>query len=322
MMKPAQRVIKLDFASIPKRKIQRYLFDIAGDGLGDPITIPVFALSSEKKGPVVCVTAAVHGNEINGVRVIQRLFREVDMKSFTGTLIGVPVVNVPAFLQGVRSFDQRADMNHVMPGEERGNMTQIYAHRFFTRIISQCEYLIDLHTASFGRVNSYYVRADMTNPTVRKMAQLLNPEIILHNKGASGTLRSAASQKGIFAVTAELRDPYKFQKKIIFDSLTGVKNILSHLGMQNIPIIGPREKPIICEKSYWMYTDQGGLLTVVPSVLTQVKEGEIIARVRNIFGDILREYSASQSGIVIGKSINPVNQTGSRILHLGILRQK
>lgn len=322
MVKRIEPILRLDFKKIPKNKIMRYHFEIAADGLGNPIYLPVFALSGKQEGPTVCVTAALHGNEINGIRVIQRLFKEIDITTFRGTLIGVPVVSVPAFLRGARNFDERVDLNHVMPGNSQGDMTSIYASRFFQRIISQVDSLIDLHTASFGRVNSYYVRADLQNSTIKKMASLLNPEIILHDEGTKGSLRRAATDRGILALTAELRDPYKFQKKIIKDAVVGVINILSFLRMVDNSIIPAKKDPIVCSHSYWLHTTQGGLLTVVPSILALVKKDEIIARVRNIFGEVLREYTAPEKGIVIGKSVNPVNQTGSRILHLGIPQKK
>jgi uncharacterized protein len=320
--KEIKHVIKCNVADAPIGKITRYNFEIAADGLGSPIYIPVLIAKGKGDGPTICITAALHGNEINGIRVVQRLFEALDMKALSGTIIGVPVVNIPGFLRGERNFDNRVDLNHVMPGKDKKNMSSIYAFRFYQRIVSQCNYLIDLHTASFGRINSYYVRADTDNKSILKMAKLMNPEIILHSKGGQGTLRRAATDRGILAITAELRDPYKFQKKIIKDALEGVLNILTFLKMQRKPIVRKRERPIICERSYWVYTTQGGFLTVGPRVLTTVKKGETIARVRNVFGDLLREYEAPEGGIVIGKSINPVNQTGSRILHLGVPKKE
>jgi uncharacterized protein len=206
-----------------------------------------------------------------------------------------------------------------MPGKENGNRSDIYANRIFKRIISQFDYLIDLHTASFGRINSFYVRADLSNQTISKMAELLGPEVILHNPGSIGTIRRAATDIGIPSITVELRDPYKFQKKIIKDGAIGIHNILRYLQFEPGEVmVNPGST--LCKNSYWIYTTVGGLLTVVPSLLTKVKKGDVIARVRDIFGDVIKEYVAPEDGIVIGKSVSPINQTGSRIIHLGILK--
>jgi uncharacterized protein len=317
-MKKVEQVIRHSFKNTPSGKISKYNFEIAADGLGSAICIPVLIAKGKIDGPTMCITAALHGNEINGIRVIQRVFDALDLKNLAGTIVGVPVVNVPGFLRGERNFDNRVDLNHVMPGKDRGNMSRVYAFRFFDRIVSPCNYLIDLHTASFGRINSYYIRANTHNKEIMKMVKLMNPEIILHDKGTPGTLRRAAADKGILTFTVELRDPYKFQKKVIKEGAEGILNILAALKMQKSKVRGKKINPIICQKSYWMYTTQGGVLTVGPQILTKVRKNETIARVRNIFGDLLREYKAPEDGIVIGKSINPVNQTGSRILHLGI----
>jgi predicted deacylase len=80
----------------------------------------------------------------------------------------------------------------------------------------------------------------------------------------------------------------------------------------------PVENTILCDDSYWIYTDEGGILQVFPKVRDFVRRGELIAEVRTVFGNTVKQYAAPEDGIVIGKSVDPINQTGSRILHLGV----
>jgi uncharacterized protein len=195
----------------------------------------------------------------------------------------------------------------------------VYAHRLVDRVIRHFDYLIDLHTASFGRVNSYYIRADMKDEVTREMAILQNAQIVVHNPPSDGTLRGAADALGVHAVTLEVGDPNTFQKGVIRSGLTGIHNLLVHLEMTAGHIEEPVSPPLICERSFWMYTDTGGILSVLPQVTAAVQAGEHIATLRDIFGNQLREYEAPESGIVIGKSVNPINQTGGRVIHLGIL---
>ena len=150
------------------------------------------------------------------------------------------------------------------------------------------------------------------------MARLQNPDIILHNPPNDGTFRGAASNLGIHAITLELRDPHVFQSGVIEDALIGIRNILYDLDMLDGAILCPAVSTTLCERSYWMYTDEGGILEVLPKVRNLIKKGDLIAKVRTIFGKTSREYYAPEDGIVIGKSVSPINQTGSRILHLGI----
>ena len=81
------------------------------------------------------------------------------------------------------------------------------------------------------------------------------------------------------------------------------------------------EDTALCKRSYWIYSDTGGIMAVHPKVTDLVKKGEVIATLRNIFGDVVKEYQAPEDGIVIGKSANPVGQTGSRILHFGTIAE-
>ncbi|MEL7221576.1 MAG: succinylglutamate desuccinylase/aspartoacylase family protein [Bacteroidota bacterium] len=270
-------------------------------------------------GPILGLTAAVHGNELNGIPVIQRLFNEVEVDELRGTIVGVPVVNVPSFMRKRRRFNDGVDINHIMPGKADGNVSQVYAYRFFERMVKHFDYLLDLHTASHGRINSYYIRADMDIPIVREMALLQNADIIVHNPPSDGTLRGAADEIGIPAITLEVGNPNTFQKRLIRSGVTGIHNVLCHLQMVDDEIEEAKKEAIQCPSSFWMYTDRGGLLTIFVELREQLKKDQLVASLRDIFGNKIKDYYAPCDGVVIGKSISPVNQTGGRIIHLGRL---
>ncbi len=314
---PIIRQLEIDKA--PTGKISRYWLQLVKDGMGVPIHIPIIVAKGNKQGKTLGVTAAVHGNELNGIPVIQRLFKEIDVNTLCGSIVGVPVVNVPSLLRKKRRFIDGSDLNHIMPGHPDGTVSQVYAWRIVNRILKQFDFLIDLHTASNGRINSYYIRADMEDATVKKMALLQNAQIIVHNPPSDGTLRGAADEMGIPAITLEVGNPNTFQKGMIRDGLTGVHNFLGHFGMTDSEVEEQSEETVMCKNSYWIYTDTGGILTVYPQVTDIVKKGDSIATIRNIFGDTVKDYFAPEDGIIIGKSVNPINQTGGRILHLGIM---
>lgn len=310
---------KLDIEKAPKGEITRYWVHLISDGMGNGMNVPVFVARGLEDGPVLGVTAAVHGDELNGIPAIQRLFGELDATELRGVVVGVPVVNVPSFMRKQRRFNDGTDLNHIMPGKIDGNVSQVYAYRVFHRIIHQFEYLLDLHTASLGRVNSYYVRADMSEPITKKLAELQNAQIVVDNPPSDGTLRGAAAEMGIHAITLEVGNPNRFQKKMIRSGLIGIHNVLAHLKMTDDEIEIPETPTIYCPNSKWIYTDTGGLMSVIPEVTQKVQRGELIATIRNVFGDIRANYYAPNDGIVIGKSVSPVNQTGGRVLHLGMI---
>jgi len=100
--------------------------------------------------------------------------------------------------------------------------------------------------------------------------------------------------------------------------MTGVFNAMAYLKMLEVPIEAPQHPAVYCRNSYWMYTDTGGFLRVLPELAEQVEKGQLIAIQTNVFGDVVREYHSPDDGIVIGKSDHPVNRSGGRILHLGL----
>lgn len=313
------REIKIDH--FPKGQISETWVHIINNGIGEPIRIPIIIARGMEDGPVLGLTAALHGNELNGIPVIQKLIADLDVNELKGTIVGVLVANVPGLLLEQRQFNDGNDLNHLAPGKKNGNQSQLFMYRLFERVIKQFDYLIDLHTASFGRTNTYYIRAEMADPVTSRMARLQNPEIILNHPPSDTTMRGQAVKFGIKAITLELKDPHLFQHDVIEGSLIGVRNILYDLNMLQGEILCPVQHTVLCDKSYWIFTDEGGILNVIPKLGDWLKKGELIAEIKTIFGKTVKQYFCPEDGIVIGKSINPINQSGSRILHLGIKPQ-
>ena len=318
-MEEAQITRFLELDEVEHGEIKRFWIDLVGNGIGQSILVPAIMAKGKKDGPVLGLTAVVHGNELNGLKVVQNVIKSIDVENLAGSVVGIPVVNVPSILNQERRFIDGEDLNRLFPGKSNGNVSEVYANRIVERIISRFNYLIDLHTASFGRINSYYIRANMEDEVNRQLAILQDAQIILHNKGKDGTLRAAAEELGIKSITVEVGNPNRFQPGMIDSGLEGIFNVMRYLKM--LPeegILDMEDKAIHCAKSYWIYADRGGLLDVHPELVEHVKKGDLIAVTRNVFGDKIREYFAPEDGVVIGKSTHPVNQTGGRILHLGI----
>jgi hypothetical protein len=313
-------VSSLDLESFAPGEYHRVRMVMTENATGNETLIPVLVCRSANPGPVVGITAVVHGNELNGIQVIHRLVSAISAEILLrGTLIAVPIVNVPGYLNTQREFEDGQDLNRIMPGNAKGNNGELYAFRFIDRVARYFDYLIDLHTASFGRANALYVRADMTDPVSARMARLIAPQIIVHNTGRDGTLRSAMADRGAKAITVEVGDPHRFQHGLVQSTRLGIQDVLEYLEM--IPDLEhPRDNEIIeCHHSYWMYTDRGGVLEVFPEVASRVRKGELMARLYNVWGDLVREYEAPEDTVVVGKSTNPAAHAGSRVVHLGVI---
>ncbi len=320
-------VPELKVSELARGEVHRLALELVYDALGRSIRIPVMVVRGKSEGPVFGITAVMHGNELNGIPTIHRLFSRLDPQTISGTVVGVPVINVPAYLARARTMREGMDLNRVMPGDEKGNSGEIYAYRLMERLVSRFDYLLDLHTASFGRENALYVRADLDNDVTQKMAHLQDPDIIVHNEAKDGTLRGAAMDQGIPSITVEIGSPHRFERKLVRDSILGIESVLVEF---NVLPEQPRtpglatdvdasNNPVVCRRSSWLYTQHGGLLEVIPKVTDVVEQDEVIARVRNVFGDVLAQYKSPAKAIVIGKSVHPVAESGSRIAHLGFL---
>ena len=322
----AQETIdNINLDTIEPNQTKQFWLILIDDGFSQPVSVPVLIAKGKYPGPILGLTAAIHGNELNGIKVIQKLFEDINTEELHGTIIAIPGLNNLSIQQDKRLFIDDDDLNRNFPGKANGNNSQQYVYQINKKIISKIEYLIDMHTASFGRVNSLYVRADMNDEKMKNMALLQDADIVLNSKGPSagvasegGTIRDEAMSQGIPSITIEYGNPQVYQSDMIERGVIGVKNVMSWLKMQNFEV-SKREIAVRCKKSYWIYVDKGGLLEVPVELNQMVEKGEVIGILRNPFGDIIKEYTCPEKGIVIGKSTNPVNTNGGRIIHLGIL---
>jgi len=208
-------------------------------------------------------------------------------------------------------------LNKCFPGQRTGYRGNQYAWYFTQRFVTKITHLIDLHTASHGRQYSLYVRTNMNNSVCKQMALLQGPQIAVHT-GPDGSLREAAINLGKPAITVEIGNSSSFQKAYIMHALQGVENVLSYLGMIHESIETP-EAPTICVNSRWYFAEHGGTLQVKPTINQWIKKGDVIALVRNIFGDLMHRYVAQEDGVVIGRNVDPICQSGDRLILLGLV---
>lgn len=320
---PLVENIQLD--SLKQGQVHQFYLKMGQNATGSPLKIPVLVAKGASDGPVLGLTAAIHGNELNGIAVIHKLFKTIEATEIKGTVIAIPGLNPLAIESNQREFTDGVDLNRIFPGDSAGNRSEQWVYRLAQKIIPLFDYHIDLHTASFGRINSLYGRGDMNDSDLAQLLPLLNPDIIVSNKGtasfgsASGlTLRAYALSLGIKSITVEYGDPQVIQPEMVIRGVEGLKNIMRYLGMVTGEVV-MTQTPLICSKSYWVYTDKGGYLEVLVELNQKVTQGQPIALLTDAFGNLIAEYTAPEDGVVIGKSTNPVVINGGRILHLGIL---
>lgn len=314
------QVEHLDLSSITQNSKQYFKLNLIENALGDSWHIPVM-VAKGKPGKTVGVTAAIHGNELNGIPTIHSLWKKIDVNKLNGTIIFVPVTNTPGFLNGTREFYDGRDLNRLMPGKKSGTSSERYGFALIEKLAQYFDYHFDLHTASEGRINSFYIRANLEYSITKKLAHILSPQIIVNHPGVKGSFRLACEKMNIPSLTIELGDPNLFQLHHIKPAYYGLLKVFYELGLiddfdeKN----GDKQSPFVCRNSYWMYAKQGGILQVYPELIEEVKKGQKIALITNVFGEKVTEIKAKHDGIVIGKATYPVCQEGSRVVHIGYL---
>ena len=285
------------------------------DGLA--ASVPVLVVNGAQPGPVLCVTAAVHGDELNGIEMVRSLLYNIEPTKLRGTVVGVPIVNLDGFRRNSRYLTDRRDLNRFFPGNPRGSSASRIAYEFFNKVILNCEILVDLHTGSFHRTNLPQLRANLKNDDVRELAEGFGDMVILHSAGSKGTLRRAATEYGIPSVTLEAGEPLRLQKKAVERGVKGLRYLLAHKKMY-----GKRNSRFVREphyyKSTWIRADQAGILFSKVSLGERVKPGEVLGTITDPITNVRTEITSPYTGRVLGMALDQVLMPGFAAFRIGI----
>ncbi len=280
-----------------------------------PVFIPVTVLHGRRPGPVVYITAAVHGNELNGVEMVRHVRALVDPRELRGTLVLVMIANPIAFLTMTRDLPDGRDLNRFFPGRDRGSMASHIAGALFTKIVRLCDYGIDLHTAGAGRTNLPHVRADMRSPVLRRLATAFGCEVVFDLPGEEGTLRRAATRAGVPTIVYEAGEPLKFQRNLIRRGVEGIRNVLADLRMYDFDRRSPPFQ-IVVEDHRWIRAQKGGILILNVRPGDLVEKGSVLAVNTKPFGTEVNRLEAPYTGLVVGCTTIPMVIPGSAVCHL------
>ncbi|MBZ0173416.1 MAG: succinylglutamate desuccinylase/aspartoacylase family protein, partial [Phycisphaerales bacterium] len=212
---------------------------ISEDYAGEDVSIPVQVWRGNKDGPTVCITAAVHGDEINGTGAIRHIISQRPFKIIAGTLVLVPVVNMPGFQRHTRYLPDRRDLNRSFPGSTTGSLAARMASSFFGKVVTRCDYGIDLHTAAVRRTNFPNVRADMTSDRLAGFARAFGTELIVSGKGPKGSLRASACKIGCATLILEAGEVWRVEQGVVEYAVRGIENCLRYLGMTAGEVVEP-----------------------------------------------------------------------------------
>jgi predicted deacylase len=280
------------------------------------LSLPVEVVHGSRPGPRIWLSAAVHGDEINGVEIIRQVLEKLDPEALRGAVIAVPIVNVFGFIDQSRYLPDRRDLNRSFPGSERGSLAARLAHLFMTEVISSCGYGIDLHTGSNHRTNLPQIRANLRDPEARRLAEAFAAPVLIDAHSRDGSLRQAAAESGIHVLVYEAGEPLRFDPEGIQLGVQGILRVLSALGIRRRL---KRSKPrpfFTVAKSRWIRARQSGILRLQAQLGDRVLRRQRLGSIANAFGDNLVAVTAPFDGLVIGHTNNPLVNQGDAVLHL------
>ena len=284
---------------------------------GLALPTPVLVIHGAKEGPTVCLTSAIHGDELNGIEVVRRVMYDIDPSKLSGTLIGVPIVNLQGFQRTSRYLSDRRDLNRFFPGQPNGSLASRIAYSLFTKVIRHCNYLIDLHTGSFRRNNLPQIRANMSNPKVAEFVGSFDKIAVVHHTGGPGMLRTVANQSGIVALTMELGESLRIQENQIAAGTYSINSMLDKLDMYPRTFIWGDPKPTYYE-SLWLRAESGGILFSEMALGAQVSKGDVLGFVTDPITNQRTELISPVKGNIIGMAVNQVVIPGFAAYHIGI----
>ena len=284
------------------------------------VTIPVQIFRAKKPGPTIFVSAAIHGDELNGIEIIRRLISNSKFKLIRGTLIAVPMVNVYGVVNQSRYMPDRRDLNRSFPGSPKGSLASRVANKFMTEVVKKCDYGIDLHTGAIHRSNLPQIRANLKDEETNELAQIFGVPVVLNSDILEGSLREAATGSQTKVLLYEAGEALRFDEFSIRAGVKGLKNILRHFGMLRR---SHHKQPVcaVANSSKWYRASSSGIVSNKVSLGDRVEKDQILAEIGSPYGEVFSTVIADKNGIVIGMQNIPLVQEGEAMFHIAFFSE-
>lgn len=282
------------------------------------VEIPAVVVHGRRPGPRLVVSAALHGDEINGVEILRRLLMRPILKQLRGTLVAVPVVNVYGFVSHQRYLPDRRDLNRSFPGSARGSLAGRVADAFLRSYVEGSTHGIDLHTGAIHRSNLPQIRARLNSPVVEDMARAFAAPVILNSSFRPGSLRSSAHDLGIPVLVYEAGEALRFDEVSIRVGLRGIIGVMRHLGMLPSRTASPPRAPseVIAHKSVWVRAPETGMLATRLRLGATIDRKEVLGQINDPLSESSYEIKSPVAGILIGRTNLPLANEGDALFHV------
>jgi predicted deacylase len=283
----------------------------------DDLSISTQVVRGKEPGPTLFISAAIHGDEINGVEIIRRLLQHKALRNIKGTLLAIPIVNIHGFLNHSRNLPDGRDLNRSFPGSAKGSLTGRVADTFVREIVQKSTHGIDLHTGSRHRSNFPQIRANLSDPETLAMTEAFGVPLAIDAKIRDSSLRACAGELGIPVILYEAGEALRFEEMYISAGMEGIINVMRCIGM-----LGksrrkkPLAAPVISDQTSWIRSPESGLLRTLVPLGAKVTAGQVIALVADPLGTTETELCTPNAGVVIGRTNLPLVYEGDATFHI------
>jgi len=305
---------------------EKFQYPVSETYLGDDVRIPVTIVNGSEPGPTCFLSAAIHGDELNGIEVVREVADEWDHEEIHGCLVGLPVLNVPGFTTQQRYlpiYDR--DLNRAFPGKQGSTSAYRIAYQIYENFISPCDFGLDFHTSTRGRTNMFHVRADMDTEETARLARAFGSNVIIAGEGSEGMLRYEATEDGVPTITIEMGEAHRFERELIDEALAGVRSVFAEYGLypqERVRWSGWRTTVEGWSERTWLRADTGGLVDMHHDEGDLVHENETICTISSPFDDGIETITAPFTGLLVGVLENPVVYPGNPLCHFAKLEDE
>jgi len=302
--------------AIPPGTIQRVDLPIADLPTTTPMPLPVEVVVGSRPGPTVWLSAALHGDELNGMEIIRRVLERINPKTLSGAVLAVPIVNVFGFINQQRYLPDRRDLNRSFPGSRNGSLAARIAHLMLSEVVKAADFGVDLHTASNHRTNLPQTRGNLDDPATYQLAKAFAAPVMIHGHGPAGSLRHAVARRQKPIIVYEAGEPHRFNDDAVERGVAGVLRVFSAFQLRRQGPAQPKRKPVRARASTWLRARRAGILHLDARLGQTVGKGDRLGTIRDAFGDHRAPLVAPHHGLVIGHTLNPMVNQGDGVLHL------
>jgi hypothetical protein len=280
------------------------------------IDTPIYVYRGLEDGPVLALTAGMHGDEINGMEIVRRILDNGYNRVKRGAVLCMPIINMYGFLNYSREVPDGKDVNRSFPGSKSGSLASRVAWHMTHEIIPAIDYGIDFHTGGAMRTNYPQIRCVMQNEKNIELAAAFHAPFTIDSPFRPHSLRQTAAKHEKNIIVYEGGESIRYDQFAIEEGVNGTLRVMKHLNMIDEAPESTIENKIIWSSS-WVRAKYAGLFQPNIQSGDLLSKNQVIGNITDPFGSFKEILKSPSDGYVVGLNNNPVVNAGDALLHLG-----